>query len=210
MQKEYKVLSPHTTTIEEGVSIGKNVVIYANNHLFRGTVIEDGCILYPNNTLQNAKIAKNCTMHNSIVTDSSIGENCKIGAFAHIHTGSIIGENCRIGNFVEVKKSKIANGVKIAHLSYVGDAEIGENCNIGCGVVFCNYDGHQKHKITVEKSTFIGSNVNLIAPLHIAEGCYICAGTTVSKNLEKESCVIGRVRAEAVAKLTKKYCKKER
>lgn len=207
MQTEYTVLSPQTTTIEEGVVIGKNVVIYANNHLLKGTVIEENCILYPNNTLQNAKIGKNCTLQNSIVTDSCIGANCKIGAFSHVHTNSTIGENCRIGNFVEVKKSKLANGVKVAHLSYVGDAEVYENCNVGCGVIFCNYDGRKKEKIVVEKDCFIGSNVNLIAPLHIAAGCYICAGTTVSKNTTECSCIIGRVRAESVAKLASKYCK---
>lgn len=210
MQKEYTVLSPQTTTIEDGVSIGKNVIIYANNHILKGTVIGDGCILYPNNTLQNAKIGCGCTVQNSIVTDSSVGANCTIGAFAHIHTNSSIGDNCRIGNFVEVKNSKIANSVKVAHLSYIGDGEIAENCNVGCGVVFCNYNGWEKNKIFVEKNTFIGSNVNLIAPLHIAAGSYICAGTTVSKNVEQESCIIGRVRAEAVAKLADKYCKKEK
>ncbi len=208
MRKEFTVLSPHTTTIEDGVSIGKNVIIYANNHLLKGTVIGDGCILYPNNTLQNAKIGNSCIVQNSIVTDSSVGANCTVGAFAHIHTNSSVGDNCRIGNFVEVKNSKIASHVKIAHLTYVGDAEIAEKCNIGCGVVFCNYDGMQKNKIFIEKNTFIGSNVNLIAPLHVAAGSYICAGTTISKDVEKESCMIGRVRAKAVEKLANKYCKK--
>lgn len=209
MQTDYKLLSPQTTTIEEGVYIGKNVVIYGNNHLLKGTVIEENCILYPNNTLQNAKIGKNCTLQHSIVSNSSIGANCRIGAFSHVHTNSCIGENCRIGNFVEVKKSKLANGVKVAHLSYIGDAEVNDNCNIGCGVVFCNYDGHKKESIVVERDCFIGSNVNLIAPLHIAQGCYICAGTTVSKNTAENSCIIGRVRAESVAKLSNKYCKKQ-
>ena len=210
MQRErYTVLSPETTTIEADVQIGENVVIYANNHILAGTVIEDNCILYPNNIVQNAKIGKNCSLQNSIVTDSSIGEFCRVGPFAHVHSKSQVGAKCRVGNFVEIKNSTIADNVKIAHLSYIGDGEIAENCNIGCGVVFCNYDGRQKQRIYVEKNCFIGSNVNLIAPLRVAESSYICAGTTVSKDVAIESCVIGRVRAEAVATLTKKYCKKE-
>ena len=134
-----------------------------------------------------------------------MGAGCKVGPFAHLRPGAQVGENCRIGNFVEIKNARIGSGTKIAHLTYVGDAEIGENCNIGCGVVFCNYDGKKKSRTVVGKNCFIGSNVNLVAPVEIGEGSYIAAGTTVTRSVPPHSFVIGRSRQSCDKKLAERY-----
>ena len=115
-----------------------------------------------------------------------------MGPFATIKKDSIVGKNCRIGNFVEIKKSKIGDNTKIAHLTYVGDASIGCDCNIGCGVVFCNYDGHLKRNSIVGNKVFIGSNVNIIAPVNIGDEAYVAAGSTINKNVENNQFAIAR------------------
>lgn len=146
--------------------------------------------------LKNCTIDSGCKICSSYIIDSCIGKNCTVGPFAHIRPGSIIESNVRIGNFVEIKKSHIKSGTKISHLTYVGDAEIGTNCNLGCGVIFCNYDGKTKHKTVVGDNVFVGSNVNLIAPLKIEDGCFIAAGSTVTKDVPKDSFVIARSKQE--------------
>lgn len=110
-----------------------------------------------------------------------------------------VGQNCRVGDFVEIKKSTLNDGTKCAHLSYVGDAVVGKNCNIGCGCVFANYDGKNKHQITVGNNCFLGANVNLVAPLKISENCFIGAGTTVRKNLLPNTFVV-QLTAQKVVK----------
>lgn len=132
-----------------------------------------------------------------------------IGPFAHLRTGSKIGDNVRVGNFCEIKNSEIGSNSKISHLAYVGDAVVGKNCNIGCGVIFVNYNGKIKQKTFVGDNVFVGSNVNLIAPLNIGNSAYICAGTTVDKSVEANDFVIGRVRQEVKKGKSSKYISKK-
>ena len=143
----------------------------------------------------------------SYIEQSVIGENSKIGPFARIRPNSEIGKNCKIGNFVEIKNSKIGDGTKISHLAYVGDAVVGKNCNIGCGVIFANYNGKEKNKIEIGDNVFIGSNCNLIAPLKIESNVYICAGTTVTEDLKTDDFVIGRVKQVVKKGRAKDYLK---
>lgn len=143
----------------------------------------------------------------SHIFSSTIGDGSTIGPNAHLRAGSVIGDKCRIGNFVEIKNSVIGDGTKIAHLSYVGNATIGKNCNIGCGVIFANYNGKVKNSIVVGDNVFIGSNCVLIAPLNIPNNVYICAGTTVTKDLHEFDFVIGRVRQEVKPNMAIKYLK---
>ena len=159
------------------------------------------------NVIENSVVGKGSEVISSHVFDSVIGQNVKVGPNAHLRPNSIVGDNCRIGNFVEIKNSIIGNGTKISHLTYVGDAKIGENCNIGCGVIFVNYNGRQKQKINIGNNVFIGSNCNLIAPLNIPDNVYICAGTTVTKDLLEDDFVIGRVREEVKHNKAHKYLK---
>ena len=158
--------------------IAKDVVIYGDCY-FENCEIESGCIIY-----------------SSYIKNSYIGKNCIIGPYSHIRPNCNIGENVRVGNFVELKNATIGNNTKVAHLTYIGDAKIGKNCNVGCGVVFCNYDGKTKHKTSVGDNVFIGSNVNLIAPIDVGKSSFIAAGTTVTKDVPNDSFVIARVRQE--------------
>ena len=172
-----------------------------------------------NNISKNAKIDKlsvveNCTIEDDVqieqsyLEDSIIHKGTKIGPFAHLRPGCEIGQNCKIGNFCEIKNSKIGDGTKISHLAYVGDALVGKNCNIGCGVIFANYNGRQKNKIEIGDNVFVGSNCNLIAPLKIASNVYICAGTTVTQDLIEDDFVIGRARQVVKPNRAKDYLKK--
>lgn len=169
---------------KNGIYIEKGVKVFAGASVWFGNVIKgesevgSNCELLPHNYIEGAKI----------------GENCTVGPFARLRKESVIGRNCKIGNFVEIKNSHLGKNVKIAHLTYVGDAEIGDNCNLGCGVVFCNYDGKNKHKCKVGQNVFVGSNSNLIAPLVVGDDCFIGAGTTVTEDLECGSFAIGRVK----------------
>ena len=155
--------------------------------------------------IDNSEIGASSTIFNSVVENSVVGENCKVGPFAHIRPNSKILNNVKIGNFVEIKNSVIGENTKISHLAYVGDAVVGKNCNIGCGVIFVNYNGKQKNKIVVGDNCFIGSNCNLIAPLNIADGTYICAGTTVTKDTNVNDFVIGRCKEVVKQNRATKY-----
>lgn len=139
-----------------------------------------------------SKIEAGVKVKKSVIEQSFVDEGSSIGPYSHLRPNAKIGKNCKIGNFCEIKNSTIGDGTKISHLAYVGDAEIGKNCNIGCGVIFANYNGRQKNKIIVGDNVFIGSNCNLIAPLNIESDVYICAGTTVTQNLKSGDFVIGR------------------
>ena len=191
--------------IDKQVQIGKNVTIYENNHLEGNCIIGDNCTLLPNNFIKDCIIAENCTLHSSVMENSTADKSCTIGPFARIRPNSVIGQNCKIGNFVEIKNSSIGSGTKISHLAYVGDSEIGKDCNIGCGVIFANYDGKNKHKIKVGNHVFIGSNCNIIAPVKISANSYICAGTTITENVGNGDFVIGRIKQENKPNRAKKY-----
>lgn len=156
------------------------------------TIGKGSCI--KKSEIEDCEIAENVSIKSSYIESSKIGTNSTIGPFAHIRPNSVIGKNCRIGNFCEIKNSTIGNGTKISHLAYVGDAKIGKNCNIGCGVIFVNYNGKIKQQIEIGDNVFVGSNCNLIAPLKIENNVYICAGTTVTQNLFDGDFVIGRAK----------------
>ncbi len=163
--------------IADGASIGQNAVI------------EDGAVL-----TENAVIGDKAHILPYCVIDGAVGENSTVGPFAHLRRGSVVGKNCRIGNFVEIKNAHIGDGTKISHLSYVGDADIGKNGNVGCGVTFANYDGKEKHRSAVGDNAFIGCHCCLIAPVTVGNNCFIAAATVVTENVGDDSFVIGRVR----------------
>lgn len=191
--------------IDSTVTIEPNTVIYPNNHIFGHSHIHKCCILFPNNIINNCDIGEACEVTSSVLKDSQFGHDCQIGPFAYIRPASYIGNNCRIGDFVEIKNSTVGDGTKVSHLAYIGDASVGRKCNIGCGSIFVNYDGKTKQHIEVGDNSFIGSNCNLIAPLTIGKKCYICAGTTVTKNIADKSFVIGRTMAIEKENRSDKY-----
>ncbi len=182
--------------IGKDVVLGENVKLENNVQILGESFVGDGCVIKSGCRLVDVVLEDGCVVENSVVEHSHIGKNCKIGPFANIRPNCILAENVKVGAFVELKNAIIGRGTKMAHLSYIGDAELGENVNVGCGVVFANYNGKQKQKSKVGNDVFIGCNVNIVAPVNIADETYICAGTTVTKDTEKGDFVIGRVRQE--------------
>lgn len=162
-------------------------------HMKNGVTIED-----KNNTYiyDDVKIGKDTVIHPNTTIKSGvvIGENCEIGPNAYIREGCEIADNVKIGSFVEVKKAKIGKGTKVPHLSYMGDCEIGEKTNIGCGTITCNYDGFQKSKTVIGSHAFVGSNVNFIAPVTIGDNTLIAAGSTITDDVPADSLSIARER----------------
>ena len=167
-----------------------------NNTIINSKFVGDNIVIGNNCTFKNVVVGDNTTITDSYIEDSLIGKNCVVGPYSRIRPNSNIGDNCKIGNFVEIKNSQLGKGVKVSHLAYIGDAIIGDNTNVGCGVVFANYNGVKKHISIVGKNCFLGSNVNIIAPVKLKDDTYICAGTTVTKDTEEGDFVIGRVRDE--------------
>ena len=184
--------------IDEDVRIGEGTVIGPCVRLEGSTVIGKNCKIEQNSRIANATIGDDVSIDNSVILDSSVGSSTSVGPFAYIRPGSTIGEACKVGDFVEVKNASMGNGSKSAHLTYIGDADIGENVNLGCGVVFVNYDGKNKHRSTVGDGCFIGCNVNLVSPVDVGDGAYIAAGSTVTKDIPKDALSVGRARQKNI------------
>ena len=184
--------------IDEDVRIGEGTVIGPCVRLEGSTVIGKNCKIEQNSRIANSTIGDDVSIDNSVILDSSVGSSTSVGPFAYIRPGSTIGEACKVGDFVEVKNASMGNGSKSAHLTYIGDADIGENVNLGCGVVFVNYDGKNKHRSTVGDGCFIGCNVNLVSPVDVGDGAYIAAGSTVTKDIPKDALSVGRARQKNI------------
>ena len=195
----------NTTFIDDTVEFESGVEIYPNNNIFGNTVIKENAVIYPFNNITDSVIESGVTVKSSTLIGAKVGKNTTVGPNAYLRPNSNVGENCRVGDFVEIKNANIGNGTKISHLSYVGDADVGEKVNVGCGSIFVNYDGKNKHRTTVGNHCFIGSNCNVIAPCKIDDESFIAAGTTVTKDVPENSLVIGRVREEIKTNRAKKY-----
>lgn len=196
MREGVTIIDAASTYIGADVVIGRDTVLLPGTMLEGKTVIGENSTIGPNSHLKNAQIGNETTVHSSVVTNSKIGDHVAVGPYAHIRPDSDLGNHVKIGNFVEVKKSVIDEGSKLSHLTYMGDAEIGKNVNIGCGTISVNYDGKNKFKTTIEDNAFIGCNSNLVAPVTVGKGAYVAAGTTVTKNVTEDSLAIGRVKQE--------------
>ncbi len=180
--------------ISNDVIIGDNVTVFPGTVLKGKTVIHDGCKIGPTSYIDNSEIGENCVISLSQVRKSSVLENTDIGPFSDIRPGSVIGPNVHVGNYVEIKNSTVAAGTKIAHHTYIGDSDIGENVNFGCGCVTANYDGVSKNRCAVGSNAFIGSNVNLIAPVSVGSGAYVAAGSTITEDVPENALSIARDR----------------
>lgn len=172
---------------------GVTIVDTENTYIGPDVCIGEGTVLYPNTVLEGKTvIGANCVIKASYISDSIVGDSSTVGPYAHLRAGAVIGENNRIGNFVEVKKSILGSGVKSAHLTYIGDSQVGDKVNFGCGVVTVNYDGKNKFQTVIDSEAFIGSNVNLIAPIHIGARSKIAAGSTLTDDVPADSLSIAR------------------
>lgn len=189
INKEYMIngvgiIDPKSTYIEYGATIERDVMIYPGTRIDRKSVIKEGAEIY-SSTIKNSTIGEDVLIRSSEIEDSSIGRGTTVGPYAHLRPNSHVGENCKIGNFVEVKNSNVGDGSKMSHLAYIGDADVGSGVNIGCGVVFVNYDGRDKFRSKVGDNAFIGSNANLVAPIEVEDNGYVAAGSTITKKVLK-------------------------
>lgn len=210
MMSGVTIKDPQTTYIEADVKIGKDTVILPGSILSGRTEIGEGCIIGPNSEISNTKVGNYTTIRHSVVSDSEIGSEVQIGPFSHIRPQTAIGDRAKVGNFVEVKKSTIGEGSKASHLSYVGDAEIGKDVNLGCGMITVNYDGKYKYLTKVEDGAFIGCNVNLIAPVTVGKEAIVAAGSTITEDVEADSLAIARARQTNKAHYANRYNHKKK
>jgi len=190
------IIDPDSTYIEASVTVEKDVTIYPGCILEGNTVIQEDSVIGPYTRIKDGKIDRGVKIQNSVVLESSIGEGTSIGPFAYLRPGNKIGKHAKVGDFVEMKNSTFGDNSKASHLTYVGDGDVGSNVNLGCGVVFVNYDGKNKYRTYVGDNSFVGCNVNLVAPVRVNENTYVAAGTTVTKDVPQDSLAIGRARQE--------------
>ncbi|RJQ29950.1 MAG: bifunctional UDP-N-acetylglucosamine diphosphorylase/glucosamine-1-phosphate N-acetyltransferase GlmU [Peptococcaceae bacterium] len=198
MDSGVTVIDPASTFVDRQVRIGQDTVVYPFTFVEGKTVIGEDCVIGPGARLVNARIGNNVTIQHSIITDSEINDGASVGPFACIRPETVIGRGVRVGNFVEVKKSVIGNNSKVPHLSYVGDATIGENVNIGAGTITCNYDGENKWPTRIGDGAFVGSNTNLVAPVEVGPGAIIGAGSTITKDVPAGALGVERARQSVI------------
>lgn len=184
----------HGIVIEEGVTIGRGTVIYPGTILMGDTHIGENCTVGPNSMLKNCTLADNVTFNASQGTDSTVDSGATIGPFSQLRPGSHIGAKVKIGDFVEVKNSSVGEGTSIAHLTYIGDSDVGRHVNFGCGVVTVNYDGQSKNRTEIGDFAFIGCNTNLIAPVKVGDGAYTAAGSTITKDVPRRALAVARAK----------------
>ena len=184
------------TYIGTDVQIGQDVIIYPGTMITGPSIIAKNVVIGANSQIINSTIGEHTTINASVISDSIIGASTTVGPFAHIRMHAEIGNKARIGNFVEIKKSVFKDGAKSAHLSYIGDAELGENVNMGCGSITVNYDGKNKHKTVIGANTMVGCNVNLVAPVTVEPNAYLAAGSTITKNVPEDALAIARSKQE--------------
>ena len=190
------LVDPTNTYIAPNAVIGRDTTIYPNVTIKSNTIIGEDCQIKPNSYLENVQIGNGVKVISSTISDSKIGDYTSVGPYSHIRNNCELGKYVRVGNFVELKNTTYGDGSKTAHLSYLGDTEVGSNTNIGCGTITVNYDGKNKYKTKIGSDAFIGCNSNLIAPLEIGDGAVVAAGTTVTEDAPDDTLVIARVKQE--------------
>lgn len=194
MRNGVSIIDPSNTYIGPDVQIGQDTTLYPGVVLTGNTVIGSDCEIGPGSEIKDCQIGDETTIRQSVAHDSRIGSFVNIGPFAHIRPSSDIHDEVKIGNFVEIKKTVFGKGSKASHLSYIGDAEVGQDVNIGCGTITVNYDGKNKFLTKIEDGVFIGCNSNLVAPVTIGKGSYIAAGSTITEDVPVEALSIARAR----------------
>jgi bifunctional UDP-N-acetylglucosamine pyrophosphorylase/glucosamine-1-phosphate N-acetyltransferase len=188
------MVDPDRVIIDDGIEIGRDTQLYPGVILEGQTVIGEGCIIHSNSRLKNSRVDKSVVIQDScVLMEAVVEEGAVIGPFAHLRPGSLIHRKAKIGNFVELKHTEVGEESKVNHLSYLGDTYIGRNVNVGAGTITCNYDGFRKARTRIEDDVFIGSDVQLIAPVTIGKGALVAAGTTVTENVPANALGISRV-----------------
>jgi bifunctional UDP-N-acetylglucosamine pyrophosphorylase/glucosamine-1-phosphate N-acetyltransferase len=193
------IIDPNSTFIEPGVKIGQDTIIYPFTIIEKGTKIGKSCLIGPYSHLIDANIGNGVKIWASIIESSTVKERVNIGPYAHLRPETIVKKGAKIGNFVELKKTILGEGSKASHLTYLGDAVIGKQVNIGAGTITCNYDGQKKNKTVIEEGVFIGSNNSLVAPVKLGKGSYTGAGSTITEDVPAGNLAIARARQKNIS-----------
>ena len=194
MDEGVTIIDPENTYIDANVVIGRDTIIQPYTWLEGNTVIGKNCVIGPNTRLTNMQIGDGSSLHFTYAHDAAVGKNTNIGPFVHIRPDSCLADGVKVGNFVEIKNSSVGKGSKLPHLSYIGDADVGENVNIGCGCIIVNYDGKKKSRTNIGDNAFVGCNSNLVAPVVLGDNCYIAAGSTITKEVPGNCLGVARAR----------------
>ena len=184
--------------IDEGVRIGKGTVIYPCVVLEGDVEIGENCTIGQNTRIKDSIIGNGTSIQSSVILESKVGNETSVGPFAYLRPNSEIGSHCKVGDFVEIKNSRLDDGAKAAHRTYVGDSDVGKKVNLGCGVVFVNYDGSKKYRSVVADGAFIGCNVNLVSPVHVGKDAYVAAGSTITNDVEDGALYVARSKGKSI------------
>jgi bifunctional UDP-N-acetylglucosamine pyrophosphorylase/glucosamine-1-phosphate N-acetyltransferase len=188
-------LAPETSFVDSEVQIGRDCVIHPHTTLEGRTTIGEDCVIRSHCRITESVLTRGVTVLDACVIEAArLEEGCVVGPFSRLRPGTIIRRAAKVGNFVELKKAELGIGAKANHLSYLGDARIGKRVNIGAGTITCNYDGVNKHQTVIGDDVFIGSDVSLVAPVHIGRGAIIGAGSVVTENVPTDALALGRAR----------------
>jgi len=188
------ISDPYTVYIDADAEIETGVILHPGVMIYGKCRIDKGAIIGPYAQITDSQVGPGSIVRNSLLEGVQIGADCQVGPFAYLREGTVIGDRCRIGDFVELKNSTLGSDTKAAHLAYIGDAQVGDGVNFGCGAVTVNYDGTKKHLTVIEDEVFIGSNVNLIAPVEVRTGAFVAAGSTITHEVPEDALAIARER----------------
>ena len=191
-----RVLDPAAVYIDPRVTIGEGTVLLPGTILQGPCRIGRRCTLGPNALVNSCVLGDDVAVNASQVNESTLGDGCDVGPYAHIRPNCTVGAKCHVGAFVQLKNCVLGEGTKMSHLTYVGDADVGSGVNFGCGTVTTNYDGFKKHRCTIGDNAFIGCNTNLVAPVTVGEGAYIAAGATITRDVPPDALAVARARQE--------------
>ena len=187
---------PDTIYIEADVEVGPDCAICANTHLRGTTKIGGKCRIGPNSLLDDCSTGDDCAVLMSHLYQAKLGNKVKVGPFANLRPGTVLGDNCKVGNFVEIKNAQLGQFVAASHLTYIGDASVGDETNIGAGTITCNYDGYEKNRTTIGARVFVGSNSTIIAPRTIEDDAFVAAGSTIDRDVPAFALGVGRAKQE--------------
>lgn len=188
------MMDPATVYVEEGVTVGAGTLLLPGTILRGSTAIGQRCEIGPNTMICDCTVGDDVTINSSQCNESTIADGCRIGPFAYLRPNTHLGAGVKIGDFVEVKNSTIGAGTKLPHLTYVGDSDVGQRVNFGCGTVTVNYNGNEKFRTTVGDDCFLGCNTNLVAPVALGDGCYTAAGSTITQDVSPDALALARPR----------------
>ena len=189
-----QMMDPSAVYVEDGVQVGRGTLLLPGTILRGSTVIGENCEIGPNSMITDCTVGDGAVVNSSQCSQSVIGAGAHVGPFAYIRPDCQVGKEVKVGDFVELKNASIGDGTKISHLTYIGDCDVGSQCNFGCGTVVVNYDGKRKHRSAIGDHCFIGCNTNLVSPVRVGDWAYTAAGSTITDDVPEHELAIARAR----------------